>query len=475
MPANFVGLFFMKNKYWYNRFLWLIALLVFLHTVMRYFFAKGMFFDGVTYAAVAEHWSVDLGSTWLPHYHNRDFPFYAHPPLLYVLLGSMFRVLGSHWWVENVYNAIVFIVSLFLSIRVYRTIFDDKKNTFAWLWIALASLPLFAWTNRTSMMENTVTVFSLMAVWFVLLSKKYNNPTWLIPAGSSVLLGFLTKGPVALFPLFLIFIYDFSFHTFSYKTVVQSFYLLALTLLGFSLVLLLWPDAISFFKQYWQKQVFNSVTGSYDSNGFQTRLQIFLKWILELLPFILLSIALIIYAKKKQISINYPVLSLFFFLALSASLPLLISAKQRMFYLVPSLPFFAMAFAALLSTVLDQYVVLLYEKIKKTAWSLLILGWLCSIAWMLCCLPKYNRDEDIQKDIEQIVSLIPKGSLIGCDYQTAVNWPMVAYFARIGRYTISDVGHYDFYVSSDTNPGENWRKENLELRYFSLYSRVYDN
>lgn len=458
----------MKDEIRLNRLLILVALLVFLHTVIRYFFSRGMFFDGVTYAAVSQHWSEGLGSTWQPHYHNRDYPFYAHPPLLYMMLGSLFRTLGNYWWVENLYNALTFVVSISLSIALFRMVFPEYRNRFGFVLIGLAALPIWAWSFRSTMMENTVLVFSLSALCFLMLARK-RSIYWIMPAGFCIGLGMFTKGPVALFPLSFFLLYDISMHLFSWRTFYHSFLLLIIPAAMLGFVWIVWRDSHSFFNQYFHQQILGSLSGT------DGRLSIFRKVVLELLPLLITGVALWVLARRKGTSLPTSRILFLTLVGLSASIPLLISGKQRAFYLMPSLTFFALSWAIIASIFLQNSMLIIYKAHSKKMWFVVLMGLVLSMGWMICCLPAYNRDADIQHDVIRISEKVPHRSLIGCDSITAVHWPTVAYFARYGQFTISDVGEMEYYISRHNPPESGWKKVAIGLRYFELYQRHHDN
>ena len=81
-------------KTWYPLWAFMSALLLML--ILNPLLRRGMFLDGVTYAAIAKNLSLNHGTLWQPFYSETIFPyFYEHPPLAIYAESLLFRAKSS--------------------------------------------------------------------------------------------------------------------------------------------------------------------------------------------------------------------------------------------------------------------------------------------------------------------------------------------------------------------------------------------
>src|SRR5262245_45890782 len=82
---------------------------------------RGMFVDGVTYAAIARNVALGRGGFWTPFYTATVYPeFHDHPPLGFWLQSLWFRVLGDHLYVERLYSLAVATATAGLIAIIWR-------------------------------------------------------------------------------------------------------------------------------------------------------------------------------------------------------------------------------------------------------------------------------------------------------------------------------------------------------------------
>jgi hypothetical protein len=169
--------------------------------------------------------------------------------------------------------------------------------------------------------------------------------------------------------------------------------------------------------------------------------------------------------------------SLFFLLiAISASLPLIISLKQRKYYLAPAIPFYILSIA---------YLVVPYLKLVLENISIASIGWIRKISYLVLsfvilftafCYGKYSRDEEKLKDIYSISGAIPCGTIIGTTKDLWNDWSLVAYMSRIGNLSLDCDSVRDFYLINKNNTDEvqfpeKYDKLDLSLKKFIIYKR----
>lgn len=132
------------------------------------------------------------------------------------------------------------------------------------------------------------------------------------------------------------------------------------------------------------------------------------KFLLEgLLSFEIIGIALV---RKKKVKISST--SLFFLvMAISASLPMIISLKQRSYYLVPAFPFLAMAAAVVIFPFVKKILIggnPTFLRLTRTSGVLTICAVLVNASVHF---GKYSRNEDLIHDAELLAKDFPAGTI----------------------------------------------------------------
>src|SRR5438445_8751477 len=86
---------------------WLIVAALIAFRLLPGLVRPGMFFDGVTHAAIARNMAAGTGDFWHPVFSPNDGTGYHEQPTLGFWLESLlFRALVAHFWVERLYSAI---------------------------------------------------------------------------------------------------------------------------------------------------------------------------------------------------------------------------------------------------------------------------------------------------------------------------------------------------------------------------------
>ena len=163
-----------------------------------------------------------------------------------------------------------------------------------------------------------------------------------------------------------------------------------------------------------------------------------------------------------------------FLLGLSGVIPLSISGKQRAFYIIPTLPYFAISFALLCKS----YTEILLSIIKKNNFinivrivSLLIFT--VALVIIPLTMDKYVRDKKLQEDVDKIIKTIGKQSSISVSKKLVRDWYLQAYLARYGKISITTKSKQNFMLvpHNDLIP-KSYKKLNVHLNNFYLLTRV---
>jgi hypothetical protein len=315
----------------------------------------GKFCDGVVYASIARNLAEGHGSLWRPIFSETFFnPFYEHPTLQMGIQSLAFRIFGDSLLVEGAYGAVAGLLLFAFTALLWRA--RPAEGTASppgawWPILLFVLLPITTYALAINFIENTLAVFTLAAGCLALLALRADSTVRVAAfsalAGIAVLLGFLTNGPVALFPLAVPLAGAIAFRLPGRgRPAAVLGVMLAVSVTAFAGLLLVSGEAALFWRTYLDGQVLASITGA---RGYSpTRYQV-LKGLAREVP-VPLAICLIaaailrIRARGSGAMRN----ALFFLLvALAGSLPIMVSARQHRHYLFPSYPYWALAIASL--------------------------------------------------------------------------------------------------------------------------------
>jgi hypothetical protein len=153
---------------------------------------------------------------------------------------------------------------------------------------------------------------------------------------------------------------------------------------------------------------------------------------------VLLILFIIKKVKNKTIETTPKTIALFIVLVgLSASLPLMVTLKQRGYYLVPALPYFILG----ISIILVPYLKYLFQNITdKQTKGLQLIGSVLLVAVFVFSFSQYgkfSRDSDKLSDIYKISNIVNEGSIISCSTELYTEWGTMAYLARVGGISIT--------------------------------------
>lgn len=438
----------MKSNRIFYLILFSLAVLLFVPNLLQ----KGMFVDGLWYAAISNNLSEGVGSFWAPHFSKTMFPvFYDHPPLVFGIQSLFFRILGDSMYVEKIYA--FFIISLtFLLIHIlWSILFGDNKQV-----KYLSFIPCLLWSlNETTylyypnnLLECTQGLFILTSVIFILKGIRDDNKRsylFMFLAGISLILSFLAKGLTGLYPLIAILLYSVVFRNISLKKLLIYH---AIFLGSFSLIVALYflsESAAENISKYLETQVMASLRGDRGENIQISRFYILRRFVeTSLLPLVLVFIISIIsyfrFAVRKVFKFRKEVV-FFIILALSGVLPMMVSEKQGTHYLVTVTPYLSIAFSLILirsETIISKLRESKYFRIL--AFSLLIV----SIIFPLFSVNKLNkRDRILLHDMEQFEEKLENGSTMGCIAEEK-DYALYGYFMRMHSISLDISKPYNY-------------------------------
>jgi hypothetical protein len=206
------------------------------------------------------------------------------------------------------------------------------------------------------------------------------------------------------------------------------------------------PDIINNISKYLNQQFFPALKGEREITT-DNRLKIIFDLLIDLSGIFALYILLLMTRIKSNLNKNADYnknFLLFLIIGISASFPLMISLKQSKYYLIPSMPFYALSFGYLLYNSLMEKLTKISEIKIKWFNKLLYLALGLLVIFSISNFGKYSRDMEKIKDVNLVSSSLKEGTVISCSKEMCTDWSLVAYFSRIG-YISLDCNHEHSY------------------------------
>ena len=426
--------------------MWLFLLGIALVLVGKDLLAEGMFVDGVVYACISRNMACGMGDFWHPFYTQTIGPvFHSHPPLAFGLEALMFKAFGDHFFVERLYSLLTFALNGLLIALIWKR----TTNNLRWAWLPLlywVAMPLVTWSAKSNMLENTMTVFVLLSVFLMLVSYQNRSRKWLFMAGVMLFAAFLSKGFTGLFPLAFPLVYCIiNRQRYWSQGLVDSLLLLVTLAVMAGLMFLLFPPSFAYMKDYVQLQV---IGGGLHDPTVTSRFFIVLSLLQQLvLPVVLVAVVFVVgkLTKVKQVRVfEFPPdkkrFLLFLILGLTGVLPIMVSVKQRDFYMVAAMPFFALALGhasiSLVNTIRESLKPnrLRHGIVLCLSCAVLVGGLV--ITWS--GRHRYCRDEALINNVKEVLAVKGDEWVLGIDPADFNQWAWHAYFMRFGKVSLDD-------------------------------------
>lgn len=456
---------------------------LFLFLVAPKLFSDGMFSDGLQYATISRNMAIGLGNFWHPHLTDSLYPvFHEHPPLALFLQSVCFRIFGDSIFVERFYSLFTFILTGWFLVLLWKEL-TNKVET-GWipllLWI---SIPKNSWACANNMLENSMMVFVVLSALFYL--KSLHKKRWFFLFFSAIVLdaALFSKGFPALyvwsFPLWMALIAK---KINGKRMLLDTLLLILFTVLPVLLLLLLSPAASESLSKYFNRQIVGSIENIQTVSSRFTILLDFLSAIS--IPLLIGGVVLWV-AQKQRVSLqllkrNRRMSITLFMLAFSGVFPIMVSLKQRSFYILTVYPFFALALALFLLPVAEKLLVKLEFKIKFhkrfALFSLLLL--MASVGFALMQTKRIGRDRNQVEDVYRIIQRIGKNKDVSISPQLFTNWHLHGYFGRYGNVSLDPNKRHlhNYYISSghckDTLLLKKYHEIPLKTNVLRLYQRT---
>ena len=153
---------------------WILTIAIFILVIAPSLIQEGMFMDGLLYLGVSKNMAQGIGTFWEPifsyswHYSGSDF-FHEQPPLGFGLQAIFFKIFGFSIYVERLFSFLVACITSYLIFKIWNKITHDKFKNISWLPILLwITIPISFWSIHNNILENTLSLFTLFSVLFLI-------------------------------------------------------------------------------------------------------------------------------------------------------------------------------------------------------------------------------------------------------------------------------------------------------------------
>ena len=433
---------------------------IFLALVSGSLLTTGMFMDGLIYSNIAANMAEGVGSFWHPVYTATHHPdFYQHPPLALGMLALFYKVLGVHLWVTKLYMALTMLLCAWLTVRLWLRL-GGKKET-GWiallLWTLIPTVTHFA---NQCMLENTMVLFVLGAILLLLRpdGKALNGLlAGLLLAGLLLAAAFMTKGFTGLFPLvlpLLLWLFD------RRKGVLaQTLCMLAGLLLPLAVIALAVPEARVYFSNYMEMQVLAGW-----SQGEVHRWQILLYFLRSIA--IALAMVVVVCLVNKGVG-QKPTREQWalWVLVACAVLPMMVSTRQREFYLLTAMPLVAVLMALLIEEPVARWVK------PSVVWLVIaVVALVVAIVLNVLNYGKPGRDAELQRDLKVIAPSLQKGETVTVPTPLYFDYKLQGYYYRECRVSLGDQERCRHLLTTEEYPADScYREVPLPTEKYKLY------
>lgn len=426
---------------------------------------RGMFMDGLIYTSVAANMAEGVGSFWHPVYTATQFPqFYEHPPLMMWLLSLWMRLFGTSMMAAKGYSVAVVLLTAALTVGVWKQL--GFKTSLGWLPLLLMTLiPDVALAAHNNYLESTMTLFVLASVWLVLRGKGVG---WHLLAGVMLAAAFLTKGPTGLFPLALpALLWLFGERRGLGQAAAGTLAMAAGLATPMTLLWLCVPDAQEFLRKYFENQVIGG------SQTLVTSRTYIVKTLFSHTAVVLVvALAAVLFGILRKSAPWRPTrdswrrFGLLFALALCGTLPMMVSTKQRAFYLLTVFPFVALAVAALLEPLVRYY----EKQLQRPAMTIVtVVVLVAAVVTNALHYGKPGRDKVMLADMDVIAPALQEGETLTITPDLSSNNSLHGYYYFYHHVTLDANAQHRHLLTITPNPDTTYREVPLPTEEYHLF------
>ena len=140
-----------------------------------------------------------------------------------------------------------------------------------------------------------------------------------------------------------------------------------------------------------------------------------------------------------------------FALGLSGILPIMLGLKQQEFYIVPTLPFFALSMGCLMYDLLEDWLQNINDVAHKVLVALAVLIFGSGLVLNAASLHKINSNEELLSDMKVILPYLHDGELVSVSKEVMQNPEVEEYFYRYKQIVFDSTEGRRHYISMYAN------------------------
>lgn len=457
-----------------NSTFWRFTLAIGIALLLPVMVQEGMFLDGVSYAAIARNMAVGLGDFSHPHYTATLYPVcYEQPPLALWIQSLFFRLFGDHFWVERLFScSMATLTGLGIYLNCRLLLKQEASNLQAASWLSVLfwiSTPLVFWAYQNNLLECTMSVFVQFSIFLALKFAVSSQKLMLLGAACLSACAVLCKGPVGFFPIITPIAVALVFPRPRILPALMTSGFLLICTLGL-LGVMIWaiPDMEEYLDYYLNKQLFSTLSGQREKSPRSS-----LYFIVDLVSQIAIPAVglFVLLAKSKFQDLSFSRSARFCIaLGLAGTLPLVLTPKQSVHYLLPAIPFFALGFAFECSRRIKwgDFIVQRNKWISFLSTFILVV----SLGFSLFYWGKSRRDVEKIKAVKAICTQIGKHAVLSIPEAYSGDWLLAAYFARFGNISLDSRELHEYYLGGTETPTPtDYHTVPLEISGYKLWKR----
>ena len=492
--------------------LYFIVIGAFMLFISGSFLSEGLSRAGMDNAVVSQRMAEGFEDFWLPSFSSPGNPDRMnYLPLGYWLESQWFHLFGNNsFMAEKVYSVMTYFILAALIIWIWSLIGQNRRT--GWLplmcWI---TIPIVTWSATNNLLESTMTMFILLSVCFLLKGSKASfiaksrlalgKPTgpyrlsrtaWIVLAALSMELAFMVKGFAGLFPLFFPFLYWLMVRR---ERVLFPIFttgvILVVWMATLFIAILASPDVYHHLYNYLHHQM---IGGVLHVQTVASRFYILYALLVQsVIPLAITAVLCIIRIKNRPfyrfmfywrhsnkltaVQIERSRLGWFFLaVGFSGIIPIMMGLKQQEFYIVPTLPFFAISMACLLYDLIEDWLERMNKTAERVLMGLAILLFCSGLLLNINSIHKINSNYDLLGDMRLILPYLDEGEVVSVSNEIMQSSEVAEYFYRYKKITFDTTMDGDHYLSmfAGVNNNDNdllYSKIVLPTRRYSLYER----
>ena len=455
-----------------NLYPFLFAVGLFFVLISPAFLTDGMFMDGLYYATISKNLAEHFGTFWAPEF-TETYPWgNGHPPLAFLFQSILFHFSHS-LLVAKIYSVFTCLCCGLLMYWICLEL-EMKKQHFWFVLVIWITIPLVSWGATNNLLENTMAVFILLSVIFYLKSMKSRRFLMLACAGLMLFLAFLTKGFTGIYPLaFPAICWLFVRNTTFKNMVIDTFVILLFMTMPFVLIWYLCPAAQQFFKDYFSIQIVSSIQ---NAQTVDSRFFIIIRFFKEMILPIVIVGGILLIAMKQNVfkdthsSTHNRWALAFLFLTLAGVLPIMISLKQRGFYILTVFPLISIGLGLFAEPFLEN--IHFGLKFKTVCKVLTICVIIAALGANLFFAGKIGRDKELLTDIYAILPEMQEHDVISINDDLSSNYSARAYFYFLKKVSLDQNSSREFLLCTQPIDDPNYELYRKAPNDLILYRQI---